>query len=240
MKRSLKPLASFISILGISLGISLPTLAQTPSGPSQPDPNSDSSPRDRATPVAPGGMNNEAPSRPPVPAAPGGISVSSTSSSETIDTIVRQSPSFELFNALVRVADQKGVLSSILGGDSDYTVFAPTDQALAMLPAGTFKALVQPENRDLLISILENHVVKGKVLSTQLSGQEIRSLDGNPLPLGRASGGVTIGNAPVVAADIQASNGVIHAINGIILPPDVQSRLVGLTPQPIAPSAPVR
>jgi uncharacterized surface protein with fasciclin (FAS1) repeats len=99
---------------------------------------------------------------------------------------------------------------------------------------------VQPENRDLLISILENHVVKGKVLSTQLSGQEIRSLDGNPLPLGSAPGGVTIGNAPVVAADIQASNGVIHAINGIILPPDVQSRLVSLTPQPLAPSAPIR
>ncbi len=165
---------------------------------------------------------------PPIAPSPQGVVVPSSSSSQTLDAIVRQSPSFELFNALLRVADQNGGLSTVLNGSSSYTVFAPTDEALAALPQGTFKALVQPENRDLLVRILENHIVRGKVLSNEVGSRELRSLIGEPIALT---------NAPVVGADIQTSNGVIHAINGVILPADVQSRLVGLAPQPISGAA---
>ncbi|KAM3103164.1 fasciclin domain-containing protein [Phormidesmis sp. 146-12] len=191
-------------------------------------------------PQAPGGLdaptntspNNTTPESPvqrpvPSPGSPQGIVVPSSSSSQTLDAIVRQSPSFELFNALLRVADQNGALSTVLNGSSSYTVFAPTDEALAALPQGTFKALVQPENRDLLVRILENHIVRGKVLSNEVGSRELRSLIGEPIALT---------SAPVVGADIQTSNGVIHAINGVILPADVQSRLVGLVPQPISGS----
>jgi uncharacterized surface protein with fasciclin (FAS1) repeats len=175
-------------------------------------------------PQAPGGL--DAPMNRPAP-SPQGVVVPSSSSSQNLDTVVRLSPSFELFNALLRVADQNGALSTVLAGSNNYTVFAPTDEALAALPQGTFKALVQPENRDLLVRILENHIVRGTVMSNEVGSRELRSLIGEPIALT---------NAPVVGADIQTSNGVIHAINGVILPADVQSRLVGLTPQPMSGS----
>lgn len=195
-------------------------IAPTPDRPSDPALAPEAQP---ASPTAP------APASPAVPAAPVRVSVPASSSSQTVDAIVRQSPSFELFNALLRVANNQGILNSALAGGSDYTIFAPTDEALVALPSGLFKALVQPENRETLVRILKNHIVRGKVLSNQLSGQEIRSLDGNILSLG---------SVPVIAPDIQASNGVIHAINGVILPPDVQSSLAGLIPQPVTSNTP--
>jgi len=282
MKNSFKKLASTIGVLGFSLAVALPTLAQSapssgstgrdsnvsspPNEPSQLNPSSGSEapaarpqpnlPGDQSNPggintpanrpQAPGGLdaptNRPAPSgpgerpmplpgerpTPPIAPSPQGVVVPSSSSSQTIDAVVRQSPSFELFNALLRVADQNGALSTVLNGSSSYTVFAPTDEALAALPQGTFKALVQPENRALLVRILENHIVRGKVLSNEVGSRELRSLIGEPIALT---------NAPVIGADIQTSNGVIHAINGVILPADVQSRLVGLAPQPISGAA---
>jgi len=154
----------------------------------------------------------------------------SGSENQSIDRIVRTSPSFELFNALLRVADSNGTFSQ-LAGDSNYTVFAPTDEALAAIPPATFKALVQPENRALLIQVLENHIVKGKVSSADLAVKEVRSLSGNVLAPQGGSGSLTIGNAQVVGSDIQASNGIIHAVNQPIIPAELQSKLTSLAPQ---------
>ncbi len=258
MKKSLKPLVWVIGTLGINFGMGLPTLAQPqpllsqvspsptlapeeqPVSPTAPTPASPAVPTaPEASPMAPMPDRPSDPAlapeaqpasptaptaSPAAPAAPVRVSVPASSSSQTVDAIVRQSPSFELFNALLRVANNQGILTSALAGGSNYTIFAPTDEALVALPSGLFKALVQPENRETLVRILKNHIVRGKVLSNQLSGQEIRSLDGNILSLG---------SVPVIAPDIQASNGVIHAINGVILPPDVQSSLAGLIPQPV-------
>ncbi|MER3478156.1 MAG: hypothetical protein C4287_18950 [Leptolyngbya sp. ERB_1_2] len=154
----------------------------------------------------------------------------SGSENQSIDQIVRTSPSFELFNALLRVADSNGTFSQ-LAGDSNYTVFAPTDEALAAIPPATFKTLVQPENRALLIQVLENHIVKGKVSSADLTAKEVRSLSGNALAPQGGSGSLTIGNAQVVGPDIQASNGIIHAVNQPIIPADLQTKLTSLAPQ---------
>jgi len=110
-----------------------------------------------------------------------------------LDETLRSSSSFELFNALLRVADQDGTISAQLA-DNDYTIFAPTDQVLASLPPGAFKQLVQPENRALLQQIISNHIVKGNV----------------PVSY---RGGVT-----AVQPSIQVSNGVIHPVNGILVP----------------------
>ncbi|MBD1824056.1 fasciclin domain-containing protein [Cyanobacteria bacterium FACHB-DQ100] len=156
---------------------------------------------------------------------------STGSSDQSIDRIVRTSPSFELFNALVRVADsQGGAFSSQLAGDSSVTVFAPTDEALAALPPATFKALVQPENRALLTQVLQNHIVRGKVSSSDLSAKQVQSMGGNPIAAQGSNGMLMIGNAQVVGADIAASNGTIHAINQVILPASLQGKLTSLAP----------
>ncbi|MBD2079191.1 fasciclin domain-containing protein [Leptolyngbya sp. FACHB-17] len=155
-------------------------------------------------------------------------SASTGSSDQSIDQIVRTSPSFELFNALLRVADSNGAFSSNLSGD--VTVFAPTDEALAAIPPATFKALVQPENRALLSQVLQNHIVKGKVSSSDLAAKQVQSLGGNPIAAQGSNGMLMIGNAQVVGADIAASNGTIHAINQVILPASLQGKLTSLAP----------
>ncbi len=206
------------------------TPANRPINPNQ-TPDQNSAPSNRDTGVPPTNSNqpdsvNTPANRPINPNQPG-FSSSANTSSETIDQIVRTNPSFELFNALLRVANSEGILTTQLAGGSNYTVFAPTDEALAQIPAATFKALVQPENRDLLARVLENHIVQGKVSSTDLASKQYRSLGGTELQL---QGGA-IGNARVIAPDIQASNGVIHVVNQPIIPADVQSRLVGFDSQ---------
>lgn len=152
------------------------------------------------------------------------------SESQSIDQIVRTSPSFELFNALLRVAQSNGSFTALSGG-GDVTVFAPTDEALAALPPATFKALVQPENRALLAQVLENHIVRGKVTSADLASKQVRSLGGNPIAAQGGTGSLSVGTAQVVGADIQAKDGIIHAVNGVILPAELQSRLTTLAPQ---------
>lgn len=154
----------------------------------------------------------------------------SGSENQSIDQIVRTSPSFELFNALLRVAESNGSFTA-LSGSGDVTVFAPTDEALAALPPATFKALVQPENRALLVQVLENHIVRGKVTSADLASKQVRSLGGNELAAQGGAGALSVGNAQVIGADIQAENGIIHAVNGVILPAELQSRLTTLAPQ---------
>jgi uncharacterized surface protein with fasciclin (FAS1) repeats len=158
-------------------------------------------------------------------------SAAAGSENQSIDQIVRTNRSFELFNALLRVAESQGTFAGQLAGSSDYTVFAPTDEALAAIPAETFKALVQPENRAVLAQVLENHIVAGKVSSTDLAAKPVRSLDGNSLTAQSSAGALTIGNARVIGADIPAENGTIHAVDQLILTPDLQSKLTNLAPR---------
>lgn len=177
-------------------------------------------------------VNNTPTNSSPTGATPTGNTnyASTGSSDQSIDQIVRTSPSFELFNALLRVADANGAFSSDLAGSGNVTIFAPTDEALAAIPPATFKALVQPENRALLTQVLQNHIVKGKVSSTDLAAKQVRSLSGNPIAAQGSNGMLMIGNAQVVGADIAASNGTIHAINQVILPASLQGKLTSLAP----------
>jgi uncharacterized surface protein with fasciclin (FAS1) repeats len=153
------------------------------------------------------------------------------SEDQSIDQIVRTNRSFELFNALLRVAESQGTLPGALAGSANYTVFAPTDEALAAIPPETFKALVQPENRAVLAQVLENHIVAGKVSSSDLAAKQVRSLGGNPIAAQGGSGALTVGSARVIGADIQADNGIIHAVDQLIVTPDLQSKLTSLAPQ---------
>lgn len=133
--------------------------------------------------------------------------------------IVDTAASAGSFNTLV-AAVQAADLVDTLKGDGPFTVFAPTDDAFAALPEGTVEDLLKPENKDKLISILTYHVVPGKVMSSDVAGATTTaaSVQGGELMVD-GTDGVTVNGATVVQADIEASNGVIHVIDAVILPP---------------------
>lgn len=123
---------------------------------------------------------------------------------------------FTTLAAALTAADLVGALK----GDGPFTVFAPTDEAFRALPAGTVARLLRPENKAELTRILTYHVVSGRVLAADLAGRQTSpaTLAGAPLAID-ARQGVSVNNARVVTADIQASNGVIHVIDRVLLPP---------------------
>ena len=121
------------------------------------------------------------------------------------------------FGTLVAAVQAAGVVDT-LKGDGPFTVFAPTDEAFAALPKGTVETLLLPENKDQLVAVLTYHVVPGKVMSTDLSdGMTATTVQGGDVTIGTTDG-VTVNGANVVAADVAASNGVIHVIDAVILP----------------------
>lgn len=135
----------------------------------------------------------------------------------TIVDIAVSSESFQTLTAALDAAD----LVTTLQGEGPFTVFAPTDEAFAALPPGTLDALLLPENRDILVSILTYHVVPGNVMSTDLVSGAVTTAEGRPIMVEVSESGVMVNNASVVMADIEASNGVIHVIDQVILPPDM-------------------
>ncbi len=124
----------------------------------------------------------------------------------------------ESLSTLVAAVKAAGLVET-LQGDGPFTVFAPTNEAFAALPAGTVENLLKPENKDQLIAILTYHVVSGKVMSTDLSdGMKAATVNGAEITITTA-GGAKVNGANVAAADIVASNGVVHVIDAVILPP---------------------
>jgi uncharacterized surface protein with fasciclin (FAS1) repeats len=122
------------------------------------------------------------------------------------------------FSTLAKAIDAAG-LSDTLSGAGPYTLFAPTDAAFAKLPAGDLDRLLQPANREQLKTLLMNHVVEGQAKADYFTGKqgEMTALGGGKLALDGASG-VKVNGASVVKADIMASNGVIHAVDAVLLP----------------------
>ncbi len=132
---------------------------------------------------------------------------------DIVDTAVAAG-SFETLVAAVQAAG----LVETLKGEGPFTVFAPTDEAFAALPDGTVEDLLKPENKDQLTAILTYHVVPGKVMSGDLSNNMMAAtVQGGEVTI-MTDGGVTVDGANVVQADIETSNGVIHVIDGVIMP----------------------
>jgi uncharacterized surface protein with fasciclin (FAS1) repeats len=123
------------------------------------------------------------------------------------------------FSTLVAAVQAAGLVET-LQGDGPFTVFAPTNAAFAALPAGVLERLLLPENKDLLVSILTYHVVPGKVLAADVVDGEVATAQGGNVTLS-TMGGVKVNQANVIAADVIASNGVIHVIDAVLLPPGV-------------------
>lgn len=123
------------------------------------------------------------------------------------------------FTTLVAAVKAAGLVDTLKGA-GPFTVFAPTDAAFAKLPAGTVESLLKPENKAKLVSILTYHVVPGKVMAGDIAGKKmnVATVEGASIMVD-ATKGVMINDAHVVAADVPASNGVIHAIDTVIMPP---------------------
>lgn len=142
----------------------------------------------------------------------------------TIAELTDSDASFEILAAALAAAD----LTETLGSEGPFTVFAPTDDAFAFLPEGAVQQLLEPENKDALVQFLTYHVVPGAVLSTELETGSVETLEGREVAIDTADG-VTVNNAKVVVADVEASNGVIHIIDRVMIPP---------TPEVGTPEAP--
>lgn len=123
------------------------------------------------------------------------------------------------FGTLVAAAKAAGLVDA-LTGDKELTVFAPTDEAFAKLPEGTVKSLLLPENKAKLAAILKYHVVAGRVYSEDaVAAKSAKTLEGSPIEISVTDKGAMINQAKLIKTDIDASNGVIHVIDSVILPP---------------------
>ena len=134
---------------------------------------------------------------------------------DIVDTAIKAGS----FGTLVAAVKAAGLVET-LKGPGPFTVFAPTDEAFAKLPKGTVEDLLKPENKAKLASILTYHVVSGKVMSKDIAGKALKakSVEGSELSID-AMKGVMVDKAMVTKADIEASNGVIHVIDAVMLPP---------------------
>ncbi len=145
--------------------------------------------------------------------------MASTQASRT-GTIVDVAASNSDFSTLVTAVQAAGLVD-VLSGRGPFTVFAPTNEAFAALPSGTLERLLQPENREALQKVLTYHVVSGALPSQRLQSGQVATVEGNPVNVQVGNGRVRVNDANVVSADIEASNGVIHVIDRVILPPNL-------------------
>jgi len=123
------------------------------------------------------------------------------------------------FKTLAAALEAAGLIDT-LTGEGPFTVFAPTDEAFAKLPAGTVESLLKPENKEKLKSILLYHVVPGSVTAKQvmkLNGRTVKTIEGGSIKVSTMQG-VKVNDASVTKTDIHASNGVIHVIDTVLLP----------------------
>jgi len=133
--------------------------------------------------------------------------------------IVAVASSTEGFSTLVAALSAAGLVETLQGA-GPFTVFAPSDAAFAALPAGLLEKLLLPENVAVLTSILTYHVVSGMVMSADIMAGDVPTVEGSTVALDTAYG-VTVNGATVTTADVAASNGVIHVIDAVMVPPTV-------------------
>jgi len=135
----------------------------------------------------------------------------------TVVDVAVASPDFSTLVTALTAAE----LVDTLNGAGPFTVFAPTNAAFEALPAGVLERLLLPSNKAALVKILTYHVVSGKVLAADVVDGAVPTVEGQSVTIS-TMGGVTVNKANVVTADVMADNGVIHAIDAVILPPDVK------------------
>ena len=143
-----------------------------------------------------------------------------TTEATTVGTIVDVASGAGNFGTLLAAVTAADLVDT-LNSAGPFTVFAPTDEAFAALPAGILDALLLPKNKAVLAKILTYHVVSGQVMAADVTDGDVATVEGQTIKLSTMGGGVMVNNATVITADLMASNGVIHAIDAVILPPDI-------------------
>jgi uncharacterized surface protein with fasciclin (FAS1) repeats len=145
------------------------------------------------------------------------VYVNANAQSRTIVELAAETPEL---STLVKAVKAAGLVET-LSQDGPFTVFAPTNEAFAALPDGVLEELMKPENKEKLMSILTYHVVPGEVMSSDLSdGLKANTVEGQSVTFDLTDG-VKVNDATVAMADVKASNGVVHVINQVILPPSM-------------------
>lgn len=146
------------------------------------------------------------------------IALPATAQSTSGQSITQIASSNDSFDVLVSLMEHAGILGAFDGSNGkEFTVFAPTDDAFGRLSEGTIESLYKPENRETLLDVLAYHVIGGSVTSDQLSSGAVDSKNGLPLQV-NVGQQVTINDATVRAADITATNGVIHVVDTVLIP----------------------
>lgn len=191
----IKKLSGAVAVAGVSALISLPVLVQAQSSQQ----------------TRPGSTTSE-------PAAAPASEGTTTAQGETIVAVASANENFSTLEAALEAAG----LTETLAGEGPFTVFAPTNAAFVALGKEKVQALLKPENKEKLIKVLTYHVVPGQVLSTQLRPGTTKTVEGGTVRVMVKDGKVKINNAQVTQADVKASNGVIHVIDTVLLPPDLK------------------
>lgn len=226
-----------MGILGLSAFISLPVLAQSQPAKDSlsgtPGYTAQSGTTSPSRPVEGGKTPNSSVDPAPATGVPGSPNRpvedrttpnSPLNAAPATKNLVEQATSNNQFQTLAKAIKAAG-LEKTLAEKGPYTIFAPTDKAFAALPPGAVEQLLEPKNKDILVQLLSYHVVPGAVTSSQIQSGQVETLAGKPVTVRRGSDGtVSINNAKVTQADIQASNGVIHAVDQVILPPEAQPK----------------
>ncbi|MEM7591749.1 MAG: fasciclin domain-containing protein [Cyanobacteria bacterium P01_A01_bin.83] len=145
-------------------------------------------------------------------------------SSKAAGNIVEVASGSDTFSTLVKAVGAAELAETLSDSSASYTVFAPTDEAFSQLPDGALEYLLMPENKEVLQQVLSYHVLPSEVTSSEISGGEVETLNG-ALVTEVTDSGVVVNNANVVTADIEASNGVIHAVDRVLLSADLQTAL---------------
>lgn len=225
-------LAFLAGVLSAGALVSVPAIAQdstsSPQAPAPTYPGGSQVPGTSTTPQTPTKPAAEDPTGadPSMSPTPGSASevdpatAAPTTANFTILELASGSGSFSTLTQAIEAAE----LTETLSGDGPYTVFAPTDEAFAELPEGALEYLLKPENKAVLQEVLSYHVAEGTLTSTDISTGMVETLGGG-LAVQVEDTGVVVNNASVVQPDVEASNGVIHVVNRVLLPEDLQESL---------------
>ncbi len=228
----LTKLVSIVGATGVALLMSLPSganevvnpvqVAQQSSGAGgrslNPSPSIFNEPPYNRSRTAPGETTppSSLPTTPPgtTPSYP----PSSTTGGKDLVSLTQSNSQFKKLTQALKAAG----LTATLKGKGPFTLFAPTDAAFNELPQDALAELFKPENKEVLVKILTYHVVPGEVLSSNLKSGEVKTVEGSPINVKvDPKNGVMVDDAKVIQPDIKASNGVIHVINKVILPPNL-------------------
>jgi uncharacterized surface protein with fasciclin (FAS1) repeats len=153
----------------------------------------------------------------PIPTQPPTPPRTTETPTQDLVTLTEKNPSFKTLTKALKAAG----LTQTLKGSGPFTVFAPSDKAFAELPKDALQDLLKPENKEVIVKIMTYHVVPGQVLSTDLKTGEVKSSEGGLISVRITGQDVMVNDAKVVQPDIKATNGVIHVIDKVILPPDL-------------------